>query len=197
MQSMPVSPPPITITFLPRAVISVPGSGARERAALRRGDPAVALVEVVHRRMDAGQLATRNVEVAGDPRADRDHQRVEALLQLGRASTSRPDVGVVDELDPLLLEDRHAAIDDRLLELGVGDAEAQQPAGALVALVDGDRVAAAVQLGGDSQPGRAGADDRDGPARSGAPAARRRSSPRRRPARRSPARSARSSPGRR
>ena len=30
MQSMPVSPPPITITRFPAAVISVPGSGARD-----------------------------------------------------------------------------------------------------------------------------------------------------------------------
>ena len=30
MQSIPVSPPPITITFLPAAVISVPGAGVRD-----------------------------------------------------------------------------------------------------------------------------------------------------------------------
>ena len=30
MQSMPVSPPPMTITFLPAALISLPGAGARD-----------------------------------------------------------------------------------------------------------------------------------------------------------------------
>ena len=173
-----------------------PGLGRSRGPALLRGDPAVALVEVVHRRVDPGQLASGNVEVTRDPRADRDHHRVEALLQLLGGDVA-PDVGVVLELDPLLLEDRHAAVDDRLLELGVGHAEAQQAARALVALVHGHRVAAAVELGG-RPPGRPGRSRRPRPSCPTAdPAARRRSTPRRTRARRSPARSARSSPGRR
>ena len=84
MQSMPVSPPPITITFLPRGG----DLGARRRLAgrpaLLRGDPAVALVQVVHREVDAAQLAAGDVEVAGDARADREHDRVEALAAAPR-----------------------------------------------------------------------------------------------------------------
>ena len=71
------------------------------------------------------------------------------------------DVGVVDELDPLLLEDAHPAVDDRLLELGVRHAEAHQAAGSLVALVYRDVVTAAVELGGHSEPGGTGAHHRD------------------------------------
>ena len=75
------------------------------------------------------------------------------------------DLGVVDELDALLLEDGHPPVDDPLLELGVGHAEAQQAARALVALEDGDRVAALVELGGDRQARRAGSHHGHRPAR--------------------------------
>ena len=134
MQSIPVSPPPTTITRLPAAVSSVPGAGGFDGPPLLRGDPAVALIEVVHREMDSRELPARGDQVARDARADRDHERVIALAQLGGGDVA-PDVGVVDELDPLLLEDRDPPIDDPLLELGVGHAESQQPPGSLVALV--------------------------------------------------------------
>ena len=114
--------------------------------------------------MDPGQLVVGDLQRARDARADREHDRVVALLELLGGDVGA-DVGVIDELDPLLLEDRHPAVDDRLLELGVGHPEAQQAAGALVALVDGDRVAALVQLGGDRQPRGARADHRDRAAR--------------------------------
>ena len=59
----------------------------------------------------------------------------------------------------------HPAVDDRLLELGIGHAEAQQAAGSLIALIDGHRMPAAVELGRDGEPRRAGPDDRDRPPR--------------------------------
>ncbi len=64
-------------------------------------------------------------------------------------------------LMPSALEDRDAAVDHRLRQLRVRHAEAHQAARALVALVDGHEVARLVQLGGDREAGRAGADDAD------------------------------------
>ena len=90
---MPVSPPPITTTRLPAALISSPGRLGRRAAAGAR-DPAVALVEVVHREVDAVELATRRLEVALDPGADRDHDRVMGGGELGRVDvppTSAPN----------------------------------------------------------------------------------------------------------
>ena len=140
------------------------GSGLRRARgpALLSSDPAVALVEVVHREVDPPQLAPGRVEVAGDARADRDHDRIESLLELAARDVAA-DVGVVDELDALLLEEVDPAVDDPLLELGVRHPEAQEPPGALVALVHGHRVAALVQLGGGGQAGRARAHDGHGP----------------------------------
>ena len=94
-------------------------------------------------------------------RPDRHHDGVVARAQLGDRQVA-PHVDAVLERDALLGEQRHAPVDDPLLELGVGHAEAQQAAGSLVALVDGDRVAVAVELGRDRQPGRSGADHADG-----------------------------------
>ena len=105
MQSIPVSPPPITITFLPAGADLGPGLGGARGPPLLRGHPAVALVEVIHGGVDSGQLAPGRLDLAGYPAADRDDQRVVALLQLLGADVAA-DVGVVDELDALLLEDR-------------------------------------------------------------------------------------------
>ena len=97
-------------------------------------------------------------KIARHAAADRDDHGVEALVEL-LGGDVRADVDVVAKLDALLLEDGHAAIDDPLLQLGVGDAEAQQATGPLVALEHGHRVAALIELGGDRQPRRAGAHD--------------------------------------
>jgi hypothetical protein len=84
-----------------------------------------------------------------------------ARAQLGHRQVA-PHVDAVFERDALVREQRHAPVDDPLLELGVGHPEAQQAAGSLVALVDGDRVAVAVELGCHRQAGRSGADHADG-----------------------------------
>ena len=76
MQSIPVSPPPTTITCLPAALIDL--LGVARRAALHARDGAVALVEVVHREVHAVELAARDLEVALHARADGDHDRVVA-----------------------------------------------------------------------------------------------------------------------
>ena len=87
MQSMPVSPPPITTTCLPGGGDPVAGGGSGAAAPSGARDPAVALVEVVHREVDAAELAARGLEVALDPRADRDHDRV---VGARRARPRRP-----------------------------------------------------------------------------------------------------------
>ena len=96
------------------------------------------------------------------PRADRHHHGVVVPSQLVGAHVTA-HVHVVAELDPLLFEQVHAPVDDPLLELRVRHAEAQQPAGALVTLVDRDAVPELVQLGCHPESGRPGADDGDGP----------------------------------
>src|SRR5207248_11418229 len=96
-----------------------PGCGRARRPSLLRGDPAVALIQIVHREVDAVELASRRVEVALDTRADRDYQCVVSGANLIRRDVP-PHVGVVDELDSLLLEDLHAAVDEPFLELRVG-----------------------------------------------------------------------------
>ena len=57
---------------------------------------------------------------------------------------------------------RDAAVEDGLLHLELGDAVAQQPAGLVGALVDGDGVPGAGELLGGREAGRAGPDDGDG-----------------------------------
>ena len=65
------------------------------------------------------------------------------------------DVDAAAELDALGLEHGHPPVDEPLLQLEVGDAEAQQPAGRLVAFEDDHPMAGQVQLGGGGHAGRA------------------------------------------
>ena len=110
-QSAPVSPPPITITCLPRALIvavAVPAT-SRFRA-----------VEVLHREVHAAELAAGHAQVARDARAGGEHDGVEALAQLGRVDVPA-DVDAEAKLDALVGELREASLDDVLLDLEVGD----------------------------------------------------------------------------
>ena len=75
-----------------------------------------------------------------------------------------PHVDAVGERDPRLLEQRHAPVDDPLLELEIRHAEPDQPARSFVALVDDDAMPGGVELLGRGQAGRPGADDADRPA---------------------------------
>ena len=75
-------------------VLALGADHAARAASARPGGPptrataAVALVEVVHREVHAGELAAGHVEVAVHARADRDHDRVVAA----RAARSALDV---------------------------------------------------------------------------------------------------------
>src|SRR5215212_6533562 len=142
------------------------GRGLAEGASLHRGHGAVSLVEVVHRVMDARELAAGNLQIAMDAGADRNDHGVVLPGELVRGDVAA-HVHVAAELDALVLEELHAPVDDPFLELGVGHAEAEQPAGRLVALVDRDRVAELVQLVCHGEARRPGADHGDPPVASG------------------------------
>ena len=189
-QSAPVSPPPITITCLPAAVI-----GARQtrrelagRADLVRDHPG-AVVEVVHRKVDAVELAARHRQVARHARPGRDDDRVVRGPQLVGADV-HPDVDAVADLDALGDELVEAPLDEPLLDLELGHAEPHEAAARLVALEHGDGVPGPGELLRAREPGRAGADHGDRAAGAMRPAAAARSSPPPRPGRRSRARSA-------
>ena len=125
---------------------------------------AVALREVVHRLVDAAELAAGRVEVARHRGPEGEHDGVVAVAQLAAGDVDA-DVHAVAEAGALGLHLVEATVEDRLLHLELGDAVAQQPAGLVGALEDGDRVAGAGQLLGGGEAGRARADDGDGLAR--------------------------------
>ena len=136
------------------------GRGLAPLPPLGAGHGAVALVEVLHGEVDAVEVAARDLDVALDPGADRQNYGVVVAAQVLDADLD-PDLDVAAELDPLGREHVSATLDDPLLELGVGNAEAEQPAEALVALEDDHLVADLVELVGGRQTGRARADDGD------------------------------------
>jgi hypothetical protein len=127
----------------------------------------------LQRGVDALQLAARDRQVAGHFGAGGEDHRVEIRLQL----VGRDGFGgvVVDAGRQVLVADQHlgtegdalglhlldAAVDDRLVELEVGDAEAEQTADAAALLEHRDVVADAGQLLGRRQAGGAGTDDGD------------------------------------
>ena len=90
MQSEPVSPPPITTTYLPSAWIGSAPFCVSPR------DAAVLLRQVVHGEMDAAQVATLDREVARLLRAAGQHDRV-VLVEQRLAGLGDADMGVVVE----------------------------------------------------------------------------------------------------
>ena len=145
-QSAPVSPPPMITTFLPAAVIwSVDG--------LAQGGP-VGLRQVLHRLVQATQLAPGDRQVARLGGADGEHDGVVPVLQaLGGQVLADVDAG--PEHGALAAHLVQAPVEVLLLHLELGDAVAQQAADLVRALVDRDRVAGAGQLLGDREAGRA------------------------------------------
>ena len=102
---------------------------------------AVAPRQVLHRLVDAGELAPGNREVAPRGGAAREHDRVE-LLQVADGHVLA-DVRVRLELRALRLHLRDAAVEVTLLHLELGDAVAQQAADAVGPLEHGDVVTGA------------------------------------------------------
>ena len=159
MQSEPVSPPPMTMTCLSLARISLApflasGDGGRHLA----GDAAVLLRQKVHGEVDAVEIAARRLgeEVERVLGAAGEQKRVVLLLELlGRDRHADFCVAVKDDAFGLHLLD--AALNDPLLHLEVGDAVAQKAARLGAFLVDVHLVAGARELlrGGEASGSRA------------------------------------------
>ncbi len=135
--------------------------GGADRGLATELDRAGALIEVLHREVDAVELAARHGQVARNTRPGREHDGVVLFAKL----IERRDIDAEAELDAFGDELLHAALDERLLDLELGNAEADEPARRLVALVDDDLLAGARELLRAREPGRAGpnhSDDRPG-----------------------------------
>ena len=145
-QSAPVSPPPMMTTSLPSAVIG----GACSVALLHP----VGRDEVLHRQVDAREVAAGRRQVAAEGRAAGEHDGVVLRPQLLDGDVDADvDAGAEDRaLGAHLLQ---PAVQDRLLHLELGDAVAQQPADAVGPLEHDDLVAGPGQLLGGGEPGRA------------------------------------------
>ena len=145
-------------------------AGFRRRAGRRRpqlaGQPSRALVEIVHREVDAAQLAAGHRQVTRHAGSRCDDHGVEARPQLRDVEVDS-DVDAVAELDALCHELLEPPLDEPLLDLEIGNAETHEPAARLVALEHGDRVAGPVELLGAREPRRPGADHRHGAPRTG------------------------------
>ena len=139
-----------------------PGGDLGGGHALAR-DAAVLLHEVVHREVDATEVAPGYLDVTGPIGADSEDHRVESLAQL-RGRDVDTDVVAGLEGDALGLEQTEPAIEDPFLHLEVGDAVPKQPTDSIGPLEHRDVVPGAVQLLCGGEAGRPGPDDRDAPA---------------------------------
>src|SRR5262245_52988477 len=112
--------------------------------------------QVVHREVDAGELAAGHGQIARLARAARKHHRVEVLAKVadGRA---RADVRIGLEDDAGLLHETQAPIHEPLLHLELGNPVAQEAPDAVGALEDDHPVPGAVELvrGGETRGPRA------------------------------------------
>ena len=158
MQSVPVSPPPMTMTSLP----SADSGGVAPLEERPR-----ALGQVLHREVDPGQAAALDRQVARHRRAGGEEQRVVLFPEsphVHRPVVAAGDHRAGDELDALRAQQVHAPLHGPLVELHVRDAVHQQPANPVFALVHGDPVARRIELRGRRQTRGAGPDDGDAPA---------------------------------
>ena len=156
MQSLPVSPPPMTMTCLPSAVIcgsSSCGSPATRRFCCGRK----VMAKTRPSRSRPGDLAKKSNGCSEPPASS----SASCVSFSSLAETRLADVDVAMEDDALRLHLLHAPGDDVLLQLEVGDAVGEQAAGLGALLVDVHLVAGARQLLGGGEARRARADDGD------------------------------------
>ena len=129
------------------------GNLVTEGRLVRRGE----IVDGAHdsraARAGAGQIAGL-VDTRGDEHG------IMFLAQLGKADVLA-DVAVHHELHTALFKLFVAAHDDVFFQLEAGNAVGQQPAGAVVAVIDGDLHTCAAQTVGGGKAAGAGADDAD------------------------------------
>ncbi len=110
--------------------------------------------------MHAAELTAGHRQVARDARADREHDRVVGGAEL----VERHHVDAEPELDPLGAQLLDPALDEALLDLELRNAEANESAGRLVALVDDHLLTGAHELLRAGETGGPGSDDADAPA---------------------------------
>ena len=158
MQSEPVSPPPITMTCLPAALI-VP-FGRRLRLVVA-GDALVLLRQELHREMDAGELAAGHFEIARQFGAAGQRHRVVIARAARSTGISTPTSTPVRNSTPSAAICAMRRSISCFLHLEVGDAVAQQPADAVGLLEQRDGVPGARQLLRAGHAGRPRADHRD------------------------------------
>lgn len=130
--------------------ILAPGAHRLVFVELHSGQHSVLLGQHVEREIYAAQFAPRHLEVAGGRRAGGYHVGVEAVGQLVDVY-----LNPAPELNALAAHHLQPPVYYGLVELEVGNAVAQQPAGGLVAVEHGDRVARQVEPVGRHQPCRA------------------------------------------
>ena len=116
--------------------------------------------QVFERGHDIAEPAAGHLDLARPVDAGRDQHRVVAFADLGEAGIAADFEAAVED-DAALFEQGDAASDDGLFELEIGDAVDQQPAHAVMPVVDLDLIAAPAQLLGRGEPGRPRADDAD------------------------------------
>ena len=123
-----------------------------DRRLRRARDRAVAPVQVLHREVDAAELAAGHGEIARNPRAGGEDGGVEARERACHLGPELEDHALVAQL-------LQPTLDDGLLDLEVGHAEAEETAAGLVALEHRDRMARARELLRRGEARRPGADD--------------------------------------
>ena len=116
--------------------------------------------QVLHREVDALELAAGHGQIARGRGPAGQHDRVEIATELIDRHLDA-DVRPGPERHPFLAHQREPAIEDAFLELELGNAVAQQPADAIGAFEDGDSMARTVQLICSGEACRTGADDGD------------------------------------
>ena len=120
----------------------------------------VLLRQVIHREVDAGQLTSRDGQIAWNGRPAAQNDRVELAAELV-GGNALADVRVRPELDTFRLQDREPAIEDALLHLEFRDPVAKQTTDAIGPLEDGDPVSRLVQLIGSRETRGPGSDHGD------------------------------------
>ena len=127
---------------------------------LRACNNAVLLLEQFESEVHAFEVASLHIEVAGYTRADSDAHSIKLVDNLLDS-----DVGAnfhaTDEFHAFFFHEFHATIDNRFVELEVGDTEAEETARSFVFLIHGDLVTGAVEAISAGETGRTGTDYSD------------------------------------
>ena len=131
-QSAPVSPPPMITTRLP-----VAEHGRLAVDPVARAEP-VLLRQKIHGEVDAVQLAAGNVQIARMLGAAGQQNGVELRAKVFHRDVAA-DVRVGPEHDAFRYHLLQAAVQELLFQLEIGNAVAQQAAGAVRLFEDGDR----------------------------------------------------------